>query len=228
MADKLASEIWQQGFQPVVCGGSAYFIKHFVYGLPQTPPCDPSVRKQIQEQLEREGKAALHAQLEKLDPFSAKRIAVNDVYRLTRALEIITITGQPLSAFKHSAKPRSSYIFLLIGLMLERKELLRRIEARVEQMFAKGLLKEFASLLEKGYSARDPALRAIGYRELFGYLDGCLSLSELKKLIVIHTRQYAKKQLTFFKSLKAVKWYKPSELEKIKEEIELFSQRHRS
>jgi tRNA dimethylallyltransferase len=221
-ADKLVAEIIRRGKFPLVSGGTAYYIKHFAVGLPQSPKSDDGIRKALHGELRERGKEALYAELLQNDPVSAGKISMNDTYRVLRALEIFRKTGQPLSSFKINERIRSDYSFLFIGLELSREELAERIDQRVEGMFAQGLLEEMRGLISGGRTESDPGMKGIGYREFFSMLKGCLSIHEVKEAIKLHTRQYAKRQMTFFRSLPGTLWFHPREKEKIAQCVEVF------
>jgi len=161
-------------------------------------------------------------ELKRVDPVSAGRININDEYRLSRALEVYRLTGQPLSSYDSPwtrGSPAESparkspdtrpFRFLLIGLRRNREELYRRINARAAAMFHAGLPAEVKRLFEAGYTPACPGLRAIGYREFF-VEDGGWRLSEdiagVQALVAQNSRRYAKRQITFFASLPGVKW----------------------
>ncbi len=221
-ADRIAAEISGRGRVPIVSGGTAYYLKHFAFGLPQAPASDPRVRAGVKRELETMGAAALYAELERLDPTGAARINPNDLYRLSRAIEVIRQTGRPLSYFASGTRFRPGYGFLLVGLSLPREELAARIARRVEKMFADGLVEEFRELVRKGYGEGAPGMRGIGYRELFLLDTPDHPLPRVKELIILHTMQYAKRQMTFFRSFSGTKWFHPSEREAIRAEVDRF------
>lgn len=192
---------------PIISGGTGFYLKNFIIGPPPAPPSDPAVRKQVQEDLRRFGISTLRDELLNADPESYARIAYNDVYRLTRALEIIRASGKPLSAFAPSESPRSGYRFLVLGVERPREELRERIAQRVEAMFIAGLPAEVARLRKMGYNADCPGMQAIGYREFFELEDS--GMDAIMAAITLHTRQYAKRQMTFFKSLPGIQWIQP-------------------
>ena len=216
LADRASQEIFSRHRLPVLCGGTAFYIKNFLYGLPQTPECDLSLRTKIQERIKKEGAKKLHEELSALDPESAEKIHVNDEYRIQRALEIILSTGKKRTELKAEEKLREKYDFFIIQLLRPKEELYKRINARVEEMFLSGLEKEFNELEKNGAKPQMPGMQAIGYREFFQardkkYLhdlqldDENLSYSEkVCELIKRDTRHYAKKQLTFFSRLAGV------------------------
>lgn len=182
----------------LLTGGSLYYMKHFLYGMPKTPVVEATTRQRVQAELEQIGHAELHAKLATIDPISAERIAINDSYRITRAIEVFYDSGRPLSSYALPNKLREEYDFLLIELVREREELYHRINLRVDAMWQAGLVDEVKRLRQLGLHKDMPAARAIGYREFF---DESLSLLEIKELIKKNSRHYAKRQLTFLRSL---------------------------
>jgi tRNA dimethylallyltransferase len=148
------------------------------------------------------------------DPISAERIHLNDIYRLLRALEVLRLTGRPLSSFGVSgagAGQAAACRFILVGLSRPREELYRRIDARCAAMFAQGLPDEVRRLYDRGYTPRDPGLRAIGYREFFVRDEDdsyrlSSDISGVQALVAQNSRRYAKRQITFFASLPGVQW----------------------
>jgi tRNA dimethylallyltransferase len=205
-------EISSRGLLPVVSGGTAFYLRQLVFGLPDTPPADPARRALLDRRFETEGAEAMHAELRRIDPAAAGRISVRDKYRVHRALEVWSISGRPLSSFQVADRVRQDFDFLLVGLRREREELYRRIDRRVDGMFAAGLAAEVKGLLARGSRAADPGMRAIGYREFFAMQAGCLSLDQVRQLIQRNTRRFAKRQMTFFASLPGVHWLDADDL----------------
>lgn len=201
-ADAAIQEIVDRGRTPILSGGTAFYLRNFIFGLPETPPSDPEIRGRLRERLAREGSESLHQELASVDPAAAVRIASNDGYRITRALEIYELTGRGVSHFDVPRSPRRDVSALTIGLTRDRGELNERIAARVDRMFDEGLAEEVDRLKAAGYGPGDPGMRAIGYREFFEY-DGP---NEIRERIVIASRRYAKRQLTFFRRLPGVEW----------------------
>ncbi len=208
LADIAARDIFKRGKLPVVCGGTAFYIRNFLYGLPITPEADPEVRKKLQERLTSEGSDALRMELQKIDPASESRILENDDYRIVRALEVYYSSGKPLSFFDLPCSLRSSYRFLILNLERERNELYERINERVDLMFSQGLTDEVLRLLSSGIIKTDPGMQAIGYREFFMTGSNFPSfytesdIEDVKILIKRDSRHYAKRQITFFKPIK--------------------------
>jgi tRNA dimethylallyltransferase len=211
-ADALVTEILGRGGRPLLCGGSAYYLRSFINGLPDAPPADAGVRAALKAELARRGLAALREELRQVDPVSFRAIGAQDSYRVLRALEVYRVSGKPRSSFLNPGVPRSCYRFLLIGLQRPREELYRRIDTRVEEMLEGGLASEVRELLARGYGAGDPGLRGIGYKEFLDMRAGCLSMPEVAGLIKRNSRRYAKRQVTFFGSLPGVRWHSPEDV----------------
>lgn len=211
-SDKLCHEIYERGRLPIIAGGTGFFLKNFIYGLPDAPASSEEIRQQLQKRLETEGLEALREELKQKDSESWERIKPLDSYRILRALEVYYTSGVPLSDYKLPAGPRSGYRFLLIGLNRDRAELYERINQRVEAMFNAGLPEEYKKLRGMGYSPACPGLSAIGYRE-FSIMEelGSLTLNDVKELIKQNSRNYAKRQITFFKALPDVHWIHPDQ-----------------
>ena len=211
-ADKLCQEIYSRGKLPIISGGTGFFLKNFIYGLPTAPASSDSIRQQLQKRLDTEGLEPLREELHQKDPESWERIKPLDSYRILRALEVYYTSGLPLSDYKLPDSPRSGYRFLLIGLVRDRAELYDRINERVEAMFKAGLPEEYKKLKAIGYSPACPGLSAIGYRE-FSVMEelGSLTLNDVKELIKQNSRNYAKRQITFFKALPHVHWMHPDQ-----------------
>ena len=197
-ADALCKEFWAQGALPIICGGTGFYIRSFLLGLPATPQGDEALRACLRAELSERGEAALWRELSEVDPDSADKIAPSDHYRLLRALEIFRLTGKPHAAFAQEPKLRDKYDFATIILERPRQELYERIEARVDKMFEQGLEAEARGLMQK-YKAADPGMQAIGYREFFERApDGTpLAADEIRARIKRDSKKYAKKQFVF-------------------------------
>lgn len=205
--DALCTELAEQHILPVVSGGTGFYLMNFICGLPSAPPSSPEIRAQVAQELEHAGTAALRAELARADPEIAAKIHEHDVYRLTRAVEILRSSGKPPSFFAPQKVPRQGKRFVVLGVTRPRDELLLRIHARVEAMMKAGLAEEVAQLVARGYSREDPGMQAIGYREFFE-LSG-RPLETISEAIELHTRQYAKRQMTFFRALPGIQWIAP-------------------
>ncbi len=205
LADQLCREIYGRGRLPVVLGGTGFYIRNFLCGLPTTPRSDPDLRLALQSRLKEDGAAVLYGELRRIDPAAALRIHPNDHYRILRALEISQSSGRPQSSFSPAGRLRSQFRFCVVVLWRERQELYGRIERRVAQMMEEGLPQEVNRLLAAGYGAGDPGMQAIGYREFL--LPEVRNLGEpergmrIQDLICRNSRRYAKRQYTYFRGI---------------------------
>jgi len=216
-ADVLVREIRERGNIPVISGGTAYYFKHFLYGLPKTPPADPRVRRRLAEELKRKGAETLYEELLQADPAGAGNISPRDTYRILRALEVFRSTGKPLSQFAVPAAVRPHLRPILIGLSRERAELDARIKRRVSLMFRRGLVDEVRRLISQGASAEWPGMQGIGYREFFQWRrEGEGSTRTAAERITANSRRYARQQMTFFSSLPDIFWVHPDRTEEIR------------
>jgi tRNA dimethylallyltransferase len=223
LAREAIDDIIRRGSIPIVAGGTGFYLKNLVLGLPEAPPSDPAIREALKAELQEKGPAALMEELARFDPVSAEKIHLNDEYRLLRALEVQRLCGRPLSSFSVSGaggaiNGESKYDFRVIGLFSPREELYSRINARCAAMFERGLPDEVRGLYEAGYTPRDPGLRAIGYREFFVEdppASGVYRLSQdidgVRALVAMNCRRYAKRQITFFSSLPGAEWVNADE-----------------
>ncbi len=222
-ADRAVVEIFKRGKIPVISGGTAFYFKNFIHGLPKLPAISEEVRNNIQDELHEKGLNYLFDKLNGLDPAAAAEINPSDTYRVTRALEVFVQSGESIIKCKQSANKRDEYEFLIIGLTRPREELYCRIDSRVDIMFNDGLLEEFKSLYKKGLRPGHPGMKGIGYSEFFQMMEaGCWSLEVLKEEIRRNSRRYAKRQITFFNSFTDVQWINPEnriELNRIVEEF---------
>ena len=204
-------DIAGRGKIPVVSGGTGFYLKNLIYGLPEAPPSNAQIRAALKHELEEKGSAALMEELRLHDPASADKIHINDEYRLLRALEVLRLTGRPLSSFNTSGRKEgnSKFKFSVYGLSRPRHELYARIEQRCADMFAQGLPEEVERLCAAGFTPDDPGLRAIGYKEFFVKDENGFYISKdlagVQALIAQNSRHYAKRQITFFASLKGSK-----------------------
>jgi tRNA dimethylallyltransferase len=204
-AQKLIPEIYSRGKLPLVSGGTAFYFKNLLEGLPEVPPSDPYFRKKLLEEAEEKGLPYLYDIVYRKDPEYAAKIGGSDRNRIIRAVEIIRTTDRPVSSFSINTAKTLNFSPLVIGLNRERTELYSRINLRVERMFEDGLYDEFVRLKAAGFTEKDPGMKAIGYREFF-LLDCNYSMDAVKEKIKTASRNYAKRQLTFFKALNNVIW----------------------
>ena len=198
-ADEACLEIYSRGKLPVVCGGTGFYIRNFLYGVAPTPISDEKLRNELKERIVREGNEVLYSELQKIDPESAAKIHPNDAYRICRALEVFYLTGQKRSSFKPEGEGqlRSRYDFLFLVLEPQRDVLYERIRKRVDMMFEAGLEKEVRALISKGYTKETPGMKAIGYSEWFESNN----IEEIREAIKHHSCKYAKKQYTYIRDI---------------------------
>jgi tRNA dimethylallyltransferase len=218
-AQVLISEQQQQGCVPLLVGGTGLYIRSVVQGLkiPRVPP-QPDLRSQ----LENLGQVQLYAFLQQVDPAAAKKIHPNDLVRTLRALEVFYVTGKPISQQKGESPP--IYPILQIGLDCNPEDLQKRIALRTEKMIADGLVVEVENLCQK-YGTDLPLLNTLGYAEIKQFLAGEITLEQAKELTVLHTRQFAKRQRTWFKADPKIEWFNaddPDLLEKVWRQIKDF------
>lgn len=200
--------IQARGRLPILVGGTGQYVKAVVEGwnIPRVAP-QPALRQAL-EQL---GDAELARWLHALDAQAAAKIDPRNVRRVVRALEVILSTGRPISALQHKTPP--PYRSLTIGLFLERDTLYTRIDERVDAMMAAGLLEEVASLKAAGYDRRLPAMSGLGYRQLWAYLAGEMSLAEAVERIKFETHRFARQQATWFRrDDPTIVWFEASEV----------------
>lgn len=224
LADSLCKEIFLKRKLPVICGGTAFYIRNFIYGLPKTPKADLEIRQILQNRLKSEGIDQLMQELTVLDPQRAKNIHINDEYRILRALEVCYSSGKSLSDFALDETPRSQYDFLIIELKRDRQELYDRINQRVVEMVNEGLVEEFCRLEKAGYTKDDSGMQAIGYREFFMAREEGKDndIQRITELIQRDSRHYAKRQITFFASMKNVEKFSSDDFDGILKRIEKF------
>jgi tRNA dimethylallyltransferase len=195
------------GKRPLVVGGSGLYLRALTDGLFAGPGADPPLREGLEAEAQSHGLQALHDRLAAVDPAAARRIHPHDRVRIIRALEIYTLTGQPISQWQRQwQNPATRRRFLLIGLRREREDLRQRISARTEAMLRLGLEDEVRTLLAMGYPSTLPTLQSVGYGEIVAYLEGKWDLTTAKTLIERHTGRLAKRQMTWFRRLADMHW----------------------
>ncbi|HEY5974067.1 MAG TPA: tRNA (adenosine(37)-N6)-dimethylallyltransferase MiaA [Geobacteraceae bacterium] len=200
-------EIQGRGKRVFVVGGTGLYIRALLKGLAVSPGGDEEIRRQLVAVAAAEGNDGLMRRLAAVDPETAARLHPNDRLRIIRALEVYQQTGLPLSRYQADhGFAEKHYDCLQLGLLVEREELYRRIEVRVDAMLAAGLVAEVAALLAQGFSPESKPFKAIGYKQVCAYLAGSCSLAEAVELIKRDTRRYAKRQLTWFKSEPEIYW----------------------
>lgn len=201
-ATRVVNEIESRGKRVLFVGGTPLYLKAVLHGLFDGPPADPALRGCLEDEAQQLGSQALHDRLKAVDPASAARLHPNDLRRIVRALEVHTLTGRPISEWQTQWKPATpTDADRCVCIDLPRHELYARINARVERMIAEGLVEEVRALREGNPPAGREASQALGYKELFAYLDGRVSLKEAVGEIQTRSRNFAKRQLTWFRHL---------------------------
>jgi tRNA dimethylallyltransferase len=196
------AQIRSVGRIPLLVGGTGLYFRALQYGLSALPEADAAVRAQLAEEARSLGWPALHARLAQLDPVAATRIRVGDAQRIQRALEVIALSGKPLSAQQGGMAAPFDYRVLKLALIpADRAVLHARIAARMDAMLAQAFLAEVERLRARGDLHEDlPALRAVGYRQAWQHLHGEFDMHELRDRAIFATRQLAKRQLTWLRS----------------------------
>jgi tRNA dimethylallyltransferase len=197
-------DIAARGRVPIVVGGTGFYIRALLQGLFEGPSRDPQLRQRLT--LRKPG--SLHRLLCRFDPASARRIHPNDVQKLTRALEVCLLAKRPLTVLfqENPTLPLSGFRVFKVGLNPSREELAARIDERCIKMFSTGLVEEVQHVLSLGFATNAKALEAIGYREALLYLKGETSFPEAVTLTQAATRQYAKRQRTWFRRDPEIHW----------------------
>ena len=220
---RAAEDIFNRGKMSVIAGGTGFYIRSFLLGLPPTPPSDPLVREKLKARIAKEGNAALYSELQRVDKESAEKIHPNDAYRICRALEVFELTGKPRSSFSQSKEIRDKYEAKIFILTRDRKDLYKRIDERVEKMFEEGLCAEVTALLKAGHSADEAGMKAIGYSEFARRWQGRnfsdKEITDIKEEIKFNSKRYAKKQYTFMAEMPNAQTFDADDREKIVKNI---------
>lgn len=202
-AQQALAELSGRGRTPILVGGTGFYLRALLDGLSPVPARDESLRSKLGQRRP----AVLHRFLRRRDPASAERIHANDRQKLIRAVELTVLAGRPAS--ETQAKPRQvllGYSPIKVGLAPDRSQLCQKLDHRAVHMFKSGLLEETASLLRDGISPGAKPLQSLGYKQAVAYLNGALSLEAAIEECQIRTRQYAKRQMTWFRAEKEVFW----------------------
>jgi len=201
---------------PIIVGGTGLYLKALLEGLFPEGKKDPAIRERLERQAKEKGLEFLRESLLRVDPVYAKKIGERDKIRIIRALEIFHATKIPIS--EHFANTHSlvdDFFILKIGLKLERSVIYKKIEDRVDRMFARGIVEEARGILEEGENPDSPPFRALGYRQVLNHLKGDISLEETIDLTKKETRHYAKRQMTWFRKMAGIHWFKPDDFPSI-------------
>ena len=208
-AMQLLEKLFKTHDAVIMTGGSGLFIDAVCNGIDAMPEIQPEIREKVQKLLEEGGLRALQDEVQHLDPEYFAIVDQQNPRRLQRALEVCYQTGQPFSSFRSGNTVQRDFNIKKYALLWDRQELIERIDKRVDLMMEKGLLDEAKALYPKRHLN---ALNTVGYKELFAYFDGTCTLEEAVEQIKIHTRQYAKRQMTWLRKDKEYCWITPEEM----------------
>ncbi|MDH3442295.1 MAG: tRNA (adenosine(37)-N6)-dimethylallyltransferase MiaA [Deltaproteobacteria bacterium] len=216
LATRAAEDIRRRGKNALVCGGTGLYIKAFIKGLFSGPERDWEIRKELESEIVEYGLPSLFRRLQQVDPPAATWIHPNDRQRILRALEVLQLTGRPMSQWQKShGFNESGFAALTIGLDRERRDLYNRIDRRCEQMLAGGLMEEVEKLLAEGYSLNLKSFQSVGYRHMGLVIKGEMKIPEALELMQRDTRRLAKRQITWFRGESETQWLHPEDRERI-------------
>lgn len=214
---KKLDEIFRKHDVAIMVGGSGLYVNALINGLDDMPDIDLSIREKLNKQFEEEGLSIIQNQLAELDPEYFAKVDQQNPQRMIRGLEVYLSTGQKLSSMLSATKKERPFSIIKIGLNTDRAVLYDRINRRVDQMMADGLVEEVKLLIPfKKYNA----LNTVGYSELFDYLDGKIALEDAVAAIKQNTRRFAKRQLTWFRRDEEVNWFEPDQSKQIIDFVE--------
>lgn len=213
LAHQALADVHARGRLPLLVGGTGLYIRAVVDGLSLPPVSPDHALRAALEADEREcGSGHLHGRLAALDPDAAMRIHPRNLRRVIRAMEVVLRTGRPISAQQRQGGGAIAGAVAMVGLTMERTQLYRRIDARVEAQMASGLEDETLRLLERGIPLTAPIMQALGYKEIAGWLLGSCDAAEAVRRLKRNTRRYAKRQLTWFRRDPRIAWLDVTEL----------------
>lgn len=204
------AEITAAGRIPLLVGGTMLYYRALEYGLSRLPQADAAVRERIEQEAAERGWQALHERLAKVDPVAAERIHPNDPQRLSRALEVYELSGRPMSElWQENGPPELPYRLIKVAVAPpDRVELHERITQRFRLMLERGLVEEVETLYRRGdLNPQLPSIRCVGYRQVWQYLAGELSYTEMSERGIVATRQLAKRQFTWLRSEQKLQWF---------------------
>jgi tRNA dimethylallyltransferase len=219
MAVPIIGEIAGRGRTALIVGGTGLYIRALIGGIFDCPPSDAHLRKKLVAMYEELGPEALHSRLDEFDPETARSIHPNDRVRVTRALEIIHLTGQRPSRLADAHRfGQRVFDVLYLCLDVERQELYRRIDRRSCKMVEAGLVEETSSLLAAGFGPELKPMKGLGYRHMVDYLQGVYSLDEAVAALQRDTRRYAKRQMTWFRKVPEALWVAAHDFDRVYDE----------
>ncbi len=206
LAREATREIFSMNKLPILVGGSGLYLRAAIDGLFDAPEIDAGVRHRLRERLRSEGAEKLLDELKRIDPEAAKGLLPQNYTRILRALEVFYSSGMPISRLQAERIATPDFKTLQFGIMIEREELYRRIEKRVDEMISAGLVDEVRELLRRGFDPGLNSLQTVGYKEVIGYLRGEVTFEDMVALIKMNTRRYAKRQMTWFRKDSRIIW----------------------
>lgn len=217
-ATQLIEGLHQRRRLPLVVGGTGLYVRILLQGLCDAPPSDPAVRAQFCEEAREQGPSHMYERLASVDPVTAAKLHPGDISKIIRALEVLHLSGVPMSSFQagHGFTERP-FSALVIGLNRERTHLYRRIEERIDWQLANGLLEETRDLLARGYRRNATAMTGLGYRHVAAHLAGEYDWAEMVRLFKRDTRRFAKRQMTWFRRESEATWLMLEEAEPLEE-----------
>ena len=219
LAKRAIEDILSRGKLPIISGGTGLYINSLIYEMNfGENPRDLAFREEMESLAKDQGKEAVHKLLAEKDPIAAEKIHPNNLKKVIRGLERVSEEGK-IKSFENSFQPIKDYEVVLIGLKRDRKELYARINDRVDLFVEQGLIKEVQGLIRDGLSDENISMLGIGYKEIYDYIQGKTILERAITLIKQNSRHLAKRQMTWFKRYKGVKWFDLSSLECPEEEI---------
>jgi tRNA dimethylallyltransferase len=210
-------ELFQHKNWVVLCGGSGLYIKALLDGFDAMPDVKEGIREELNQLFKTEGIDALQKELAASDPDYFAEVDKQNPQRLIRALEVIRSSGQPYSSFRKKTRKENPFHVVKIGLELAREELYARIDTRMDAMIASGLFEEAETLYQFKHLN---ALQTVGYQEIFGFLDSQYDKEEAIRLLKQNSRNYAKRQLTWFKKDNEIRWFTPDDFQVIVQYIQ--------
>lgn len=213
----LLEELFKDNRYVVAVGGSGLYVKALCEGMDSLPEADEALRERLKMRLEKEGVESLAAELRQLDPKYAEEVDLCNPARVMRALEVCITTGRPYSEQRSGTVAERWFNIVKIGTDMPRDVLYERIDRRVDMMVEEGLVEEARAMCPKRALN---SLQTVGYREMFDYFDGTISLAEAIELVKRNSRRYAKRQLTWFRRDESIGWFAPTDLEHIIEFID--------
>jgi tRNA dimethylallyltransferase len=213
-------QIGSRGKTPILVGGSGLYVKAVVDGFFEGPGKDPETRLRLENRLKEEGPESLVRTLRAVDPSTAAAMDITKPRRIIRALEVFYITGKPLSQFHREQSTTPPFEVVQVGFSWPRELLYKRINDRVNFMFSAGLIEELERLRAMGYSLAMNALNTVGYREVFDYLSGKTDMEETIELVKRNSRRFAKRQMTWFRSDRRIRWIRTDETRTIDELVD--------